>query len=185
MAAQQRDERPTGSRGALEETYAEFRVELRRFFAMQAHDRNCVDDLVHEVYEAVLRYPSSSPIHDPPSYLFRIAWRVVKQSNRRAQMERQRYVHCDEGTLDVLAQQVGSLWIGNDGGDEVAQEELQRALGQLSESVQLALIRRSRDGFSYKEIAAELCVSPNTVKDYIVEGLDHLREHFSVKSTKR
>ena len=181
MAAHRNDLRPGNSPGpALEEAYELYRGELRRFFSLQSREPQCVEDLVQDVFEAILRYPARDRVQDPLGYLFRIAWHVVRGANRQVQLERHRYVRCSEAQLETLAQELGALWVRNDGGEALAEDEINKALGELPRACREALLLQRRDGLSYEEIARELNVSVHTVKDYIVKALNHFRTHFSM-----
>jgi DNA-directed RNA polymerase specialized sigma24 family protein len=63
---------------------------------------------------------------------------------------------------------------------ELAFEEFERVLNELPVNCRAALLRQRRDGWSYQQIAQELDVSVNTVKDYIVKALQHFQVHFSL-----
>src|SRR6185437_9392638 len=54
-------------------------------------------------------------------------------------------------------------------------ERIDLALANLPSPWRVALLRSRRDGWTYRQIADELHVSPHTVKKYIVKALAHLR----------
>ena len=54
-------------------------------------------------------------------------------------------------------------------------------LARLPRACQFALLRQYRDNRSYKEIAAEMGVSPHAVKKYIGRALNEFRMHFNSK----
>ncbi len=54
----------------------------------------------------------------------------------------------------------------------------QQALQQLPEQQRKVYLMSRKDGLSYKEIAEELDISPNTVKNHIVQALKVFRKHF-------
>ncbi len=173
-----------GRLGAIEQTYRLYRTELRGFFAHHTHRPEAIDDLVQEVYERLLRYRNGNEVTDPLGYMFKTAWNVLKSSNQRLRREQTRQLSCDAGQLELLASQLGRLWV-DDADAALAQEELERALNRLPRACKIALIRQRRDGYSYQQIAEELQVSVNTVKDYIVRALDHCRTHFAGEHSER
>ncbi len=105
------------------------------------------------------------------------------RANQRTRIDQDRNLRCDPPDLEARVEEQSGLWIQEDGGAEIAHEEFNRVLAQLPENCRIALMRQRSDGLSYEEIATELGVSPNTVKDYIVRALEHFRAHFSLNST--
>jgi RNA polymerase sigma factor (sigma-70 family) len=170
---------------AVEQSYVQYRAELMTFFARRAREPSSVEDLVQVVYERLLRYRPRAPVKDPEGYLFRTARRVLMRANHRARVNQDRYLGCDETGLEARVEELSSLWIQEDGGAEIAHEEFYRVLEQLPGNCRIALVRQRCDGWSYQQIADELQVSRNTVKDYIVRALEHFRVHFEMSSADR
>lgn len=171
--------------GSVERSYVQYRSELVAFFSRRAREPGSVEDLVQVVYERLLRYRPRAPVKDPEGYLFRTARRVLMRANQRTRIDQDRNLRCDPPDLEARVEEQSGLWIQEDGGAEIAHEEFNRVLAQLPENCRIALMRQRSDGLSYEEIATELGVSPNTVKDYIVRALEHFRAHFSLNSTPR
>ena len=182
MAAQQNKQDLQAALESITKSYAQYRAELVVFFARRTREPGSGEDLVQLVYERLIRYRPRAPIKDPAGYLFQTARRVLISANRRARQDQGRYVHCDAAGLDTHAQGLSRLWVQEDGGQELAHEEFERVLGQLPGNCRTALLRQRRDGWSYQQIAQELGVSVNTVKDYIVKALEHFKNHFSMNS---
>jgi RNA polymerase sigma factor (sigma-70 family) len=139
---------------------------------------------VQEVYERLLRYRRDEPVDDPLAYLFKTAWNVLKSDNQRSRREQNRLVMCDSVELESLASQFRRLWV-DDSAEALTAAEMERALSRLPRACRIALIRQRRDGYSYQQIADELHVSVNTVKDYIVRALNHCRLYFSAGQDSR
>jgi RNA polymerase sigma-70 factor (ECF subfamily) len=158
-----------------------YRQELREFFASHAHS-NAVDDLMQEVSIRLLRARPTEPIQDPRLYMYQIAWNELRRNHERWWQDRKRQSFLPPLKLRALSENVVSLWVDNS--SEVAEEEqLAEALEQLPVAWQTAFLRKNRDGWSYKEIAAELNVTPHTVKKYIGKALAHFREYFVTSKT--
>jgi len=174
-----------GPRGEVEATYLQYRAELIGFFARRTRERANVEDLVQQVYERLLKYRPRAPVTDPKSYLFQTARHVLITANQSMRQEHERYVACDANDLASRAEEVPSLWVEEEGGAELAFEEFERVLSELPGNCQVALLRQRRDGWSYQQIANELEVSVNTVKDYIVRALEHFQVHFSMPAKER
>lgn len=133
---------------------------------------------MQEVYERLLRYRNEDAVTSPLSYVFQVAWNVLKTDALNAGREQRRSVSYDPGELARVGDELGRLWV-HDAEDAVAEDELEQMLDRLPRACKIALIRHRRDGYSYQQIADELRVSPNTVKDYIVKALNECRAYFS------
>lgn len=182
MAANPSAPDPEGNAGSIEISYQHYCAELRTFFARRARRTANVEDLVHQVYERLLRYPTLEPIKDPEKYLYQVAHNVLRDANRDARTEERRYVLCEGEELQTRVEGLNCLWIHEDGGNEVAEEEIERVLNQLPRGCRVALLRQRRDGWTYQQIAEELQVSVNTVKDYLGKAFQHFQIHFSLRS---
>jgi RNA polymerase sigma factor (sigma-70 family) len=185
VAAHSNASDPDEMYGSLELSYRQYRAELQIFLARRARQSVNVEDLVQEVYERLLRYPSLAPIKDPKAYLFQSALNVLRAAHLKAWTEEKRYVNCEPAELERRAEALSSLWIQEDGGHELAEEELTHVLNQLPRGCRVALVRQRRDGWTYQQIAQELGVSAHTVKDYLAKAYEHFRIHFSMKPTDR
>ena len=133
----------------------------------------------------LLKYRPRTPVTDPRGYLFQTARHVLITANQAVRQDHERYLACDANDLALRAEAVPSLWVEEEGGAELAFEEFERVLSELPEKCQAALLRQRRDGWSYQQIASELQVSVNTVKDYIVRALEHFQVHFSMPAKER
>jgi RNA polymerase sigma factor (sigma-70 family) len=176
---------PEGAAGSVEISFRQYRAELRIFFARRARRSANVEDLVQEVYERLLRRKASEPIRDPEAYVFQVARNVLRAANREASREQHQYLSCDPVELEGRVEGLRHLWVQEDGGPELAQEEIERVLNQLPRGCRVALLRQRRDGWTYQQIADELGVSINTVKDYLGKAFNHFRIYFSLHSGDR
>jgi RNA polymerase sigma factor (sigma-70 family) len=165
---------------SVEASYRQYRAELIVFFLRRTRERANVEDLVQQVYERLLKYRPRAPVTDPKGYLFQTARHVLISANHAARQHQERYVACDANDLATRAEGISGLWVEEEGGAELAFEEFERVLNELPVNCRAALLRQRRDGWSYQQIAQELDVSVNTVKDYIVKALQHFQVHFSL-----
>jgi RNA polymerase sigma-70 factor (ECF subfamily) len=132
----------------------------------------------------LLRYWPHESLRDPRRYLFKVASRVAKADNRKAQIDRQRLTTCEPTQLEVLAQDQSSLWVLENGGIEITVADFEGVCQELPEKCRAAFLRHRRDGWTYQQIANELGITKNAVKDCIVRVLDHLRSHFFDESQR-
>jgi RNA polymerase sigma factor (sigma-70 family) len=165
----------------LEEAYQRYRLELRRFFKLNSHDTPAVDDLIQAMYLSIRKTRPQGEVRDPRQYLFRAAWNLLHTENRRVDVERAQSVPCTLEEFDTYAEQSNRLWVEDDTVSELQENELNRVLSQLPRACQFALLRQYRDNRTYREIAAEMGVTPHAVKKYIRRALTEFREHFNSK----
>jgi RNA polymerase sigma factor (sigma-70 family) len=177
VAAQRTAPDPQAPPDGLQQACELYRQELRRFFKAHARNPDVVDDLVQVVYLRLLSSRPTEPILDPRQYMYRVAWNELHRENGRWGREQQRAVTCEPKELVQLSEYIDALWIDNST-EELESEQVNRALRQLPVVCQVAFLRKNRDGWSYKEIAEELKVTPHAVKKYIVKALAHFRAHF-------
>ena len=167
--------------GSVQLRFLQYRAALRIFFARRARRAANVDDLVQEVYERILRRRCLEPIRDPQAYFFETARNVLRAANKAEREEEQHCLSCEPVELEGRVQGLSSLWIQEDGGRELAEAEFERVLNQLPRNCRVALLRQRRDGWTHQQIADDLGVSINTVKDYLGKAFHHLRIHFSLR----
>lgn len=55
---------------------------------------------------------------------------------------------------------------------------LQNVIQQLPSQQQLIYKLSKQDGLSWNEIAEQVHISPNTVKDHLLKAIKYIREHF-------
>jgi DNA-directed RNA polymerase specialized sigma24 family protein len=113
-----------------------------------------------------------------------VARNVLRVANNADRADERRYLSCEPAELEERLEDLSSLWIQEDGGRELAEEELERVLNQLPRNCRVALLRQRRDGWTHQEIADHLGVSINTVKDYLGKAFHHLRIHFSLRQKR-
>lgn len=166
---------------SLEDAYQRYRLELRRFFELNSRGGPSVDDLIQAMYLSIRKTRPHDDVRDPRQYLFRAAWNLLHTENRRLDAERGQSVSCSFEEFDVYAERSNRLWVEDDTVSQLQENELNLVLSQLPRACQFALLRQYRDNRSYREIAAEMGVTPHAVKKYIRRALTEFRKHFNMK----
>ena len=109
---------------------------------------------------------------DPSSWLFTIAANQSLSFLRRMSVER-RYI-------DNVKVQIEQAWLENSTEDQLFLREnealLKKAMDTLPPQQKLIFTLSRHEGLSHKEIADQLNISPNTVKNHIVTAVRTLRE---------
>jgi RNA polymerase sigma-70 factor (ECF subfamily) len=165
--------------------YEDYLPALKTFFAARAPEPNAIDDLVQTVYERLLKYAPDETLRDPTAYIFKIALNVLSDANRHARADRQMTVNCDPSELEQYVNDQGNVLRTDNSADVLDNQlEMRRAFERLPRETQVAWLY-SRDGYSYKQIAAKMNISEHTVKKFIAAALKHFREHFGATTTAR
>ena len=153
----------------LKDLYLRHGPQLRVFLEKQLRLRHRVEDLLHDVFECLLRYPPAEQLRRADSYLWRIAWRLVNEANRRVAADRDQLVKAAGGaggwTLgqsSTLAPEDITEWLAY-------REQARRCLEQLTPEERKAVIL-ARFGCSYKEIAARMEITPEEVRKHLRQG---------------
>ncbi|MDR0544664.1 MAG: sigma-70 family RNA polymerase sigma factor [Odoribacteraceae bacterium] len=152
-----------GMKMLFDKYYAALVVHAERFLG----DRARAEDVVQEFYIRLWReeYLERVAVHALPSYLHA----GVRNACYTARVKRD--VLRDAVDLEQVEIPVGAFESVN---DERA-ESVRKAIERLPERTRLVVQGVMVDGQSYKEVAAELSVSVNTVKYLLKEGVRKLR----------
>ena len=146
---------------------------LRRFLASRLrYGAADVADLFQEVFLRLLRIDHHETIRSSEAYLFTIAFHVLHQHTlRQSAMP-------EAVEITALIDQLESSPSSDPAGQVQTQQrlqELQHALEQLSPKARAVLLLHRRDGYSVKEIAAQLGISRPMAAKYLSKALIHCR----------
>lgn len=149
--------------------YEQHRDQLRGFLRAYAFRKDSVDDLVQEVYLALMRHPPREALRDPSAYLYKVGWNILRRANKRARGEPETH---EPVTLDLLCKETTE-----DASAELAAEQhLVALLRELPPLYGAVLILNRRDGMSYSQIATRLNISTSQVRRYLGQTLAHLKK---------
>jgi RNA polymerase sigma factor (sigma-70 family) len=153
----------------LTQAYEQHRDGLRGFLRAYAFRKDSVDDLMQEVYVALMRHPPREALRDPSAYLYKIGWNVLRKANRRTRREPETH---DPATLAELSQQTTE----DAAAELAAEEQLIALLKELPPLYGAVLILNRRDGLAYSDIATRLNISVSQVRRYLGLALSHLKK---------
>jgi RNA polymerase sigma factor (sigma-70 family) len=152
-------------------------LELARFLRSQIPNATDAQDLMQELYLAVLKVPCSQPIRHPKAYLYKIAANLAHQHRLRIKA-RPIHVALDEVSAQILLSAHPKLEANApEAACALAEHvsQLGQRLGELSPKVQAVILWHHRDGYTCAEIGAKLSIAQHRVKKYLVKGLSHCR----------
>lgn len=132
------------------------------------------DDLVQESFIRVLRARAAGKINYVRGFLFTTARNAALDFFRRRGVNPTEAL-TDSGPLAVLHETP-------DVAETISQQQeleiLAEAVQALPERCRQVVVLRYFDGLAYKEIAARLGISPETVKVHLASGMRRCSEHF-------
>jgi RNA polymerase sigma factor (sigma-70 family) len=141
---------------------------LARFPSLSDHD-----DLVQEAYSRLLRAQAAGKVRYARALLFTTARNAALDLFRRRRVPLEMVT--DDLELAVLDEQL-------DAADLVGQQQeldiLAEAVRALPDRCRQVIMLRYLDGLTYKEIALQLGISPETVKVHMAKGMRRCAEFF-------
>jgi len=140
-----------------------------------------VDDLVQEAYARIWRARTLGPIRNPRAFLFQIVRNLAHDHHRRGAK------NPPVPLTDLEAERVfdGEPSAAEQASRQQEREILLAAVRALPERCREVVLLRYLDGLSYKEIATQLNLSPETVKVHLTKGLQRCQAHFSNQERNR
>jgi RNA polymerase sigma factor (sigma-70 family) len=155
---------------------------LRNFIRKRVADAGDAEDILQEIfYELVQAYRLMKPVEQVGAWLFRVARNRITDLFRKRNREGSRIDPStaeENGELIILE----DLLPSPDAGPEAAYarsvllEELDAALDELPEEQREVFIAHELEGRSFKELAAEMGLSVNTLLSRKRYAVLHLRE---------
>jgi RNA polymerase sigma-70 factor (family 1) len=160
-----------GNEEAFEKLYAQYKPVLCKFIQTFINDSALTDDIVQEVFVAVwLNRNNIDPDQSFSSYLMTSARNKIydffKETAKNRQMIEQRWLNFSEAGNDTEEALV-SLEL-----DELVDSALKQLSSRKRDIFELAKLK----GKSHSEIAEQLGISKNTVKNHMVDSLKYLKE---------
>ncbi|WP_439855182.1 sigma-70 family RNA polymerase sigma factor [Pseudomonas yamanorum] len=125
-------------------------------------------DLAHDAFIRILLLAEPHTIKEPRAFLATTAGRLMIDGARRRRIEK--------AYMEALAIQSEDAGMPDPAAIHVALQALERIADMLTDlpaKAREAFLLSRLDGLTYSEIAAQLQVSPSTVKNYISSALVH------------
>ena len=157
----------------LSRAYQRHRAELRNFFTHVTRGKAAyIEDLVHNVYLRLLEYPPTQALREPQAYLFKLAWSELHRFHAKSMQEPTAH---DHETLERLSVH-SRLSSPEDASEAAVEAVLMKVMTQLPAIYGEVFVRFKWDGRTYRQIAAELKLTPRQVKRYIARTLQCLKQ---------
>ncbi len=147
--------------------FGRYAAPLHRFLAHRLRDPDSADDVSQEVFSRLLRMQDEELVRKPRSYLFGIAFHVVREFLARRGDDR---IVFDSDAVEHSAEHPAHLDPAELEEQVNLRQQLDRALGQLPEAHRTVLLLCKRDGMTYEEAAQVSGLSVHTVEKYLVQA---------------
>jgi RNA polymerase sigma-70 factor (ECF subfamily) len=164
-----------GEQAAFAQLFMLNRHKLFSFLMRLTQSPEMTEDVIQDIFLKLWRNRHTLPTIDHfSSYLFKMAQNQCVTHFRRVAKE----------TLILARLETPSPSTTD---DHLALKEIQRqllqALAKLTPQQRLVFSLSREKGLKYEEIAAELNISPSTVKNHMIDALRILRQHFHSSSS--
>ena len=161
------------ARAQVAQLFADHRDRLQQYLRARLANPDDAAELAQEAYLRLLRVKRADLIRHPQAYLFRIAHNLLHELYTGRQMRLDGDIDADV-ELDALESEEPSP-------DELAvlagrRRMIGRAVAELPEKCQAALVLHWRDGLTQLEIAERMNLSRQMVQKYLARGLAHCQK---------
>jgi RNA polymerase sigma factor (sigma-70 family) len=147
------------------DVFRHYATDLHRFLRRRLRDPQQADDVVQEVFSRLIRVSRPELIKKPHSYLFGIAFHVIREVRLQ---EEHTVVSYDSSAAEEAAQRPA-----DPGRDELSerlnvQAQVRRALADLPAIHRALVLLCKRDGMTYEEAAAATGISVHMVEKHLI-----------------
>ena len=148
---------------------------LRAYLQARFPSLGDVDDIVQDSYTRLLKAQATGGVRYPKALLFTTARNAALDLFRRRRTTPLHTV-AEGAELTLLDEQPG---YAEQGEQAYRLEVLADAVRALPDRCRQVIMLRYLDGLAYKEIAAQLGISPETVKVHMAKGMRRCAEFFT------
>ncbi len=147
--------------------FRHYAADLHRFLRKRLPDPQQADDVAQEVFSRLVRVQQPELVKKPLSYLFGIAFHVIREIRLREERDPVDY---DSEVVDNAAEHPREP-----PADELAdrlnvQTQLERAIAALPEVHRALVLMCKRDGMTYEEASAATGISVHMVEKHLIQA---------------
>lgn len=158
------DQTSETARGVRLEQYA---PELYRFLLGRLRNRQEAEDLLQSVYVRFLQTSHMELVRQPRAYLYRIAVNMIGEFKLRLQRSPVLY---DSEAVSRRADHMADA-AENDAANLELEEKLRQIVDGLPSAYRTVLLLRAFDRLSFKEIGAQLGITEQSARKYLVRAM--------------
>lgn len=142
-------------------------ADLQRFLRSRLRDPEVADDVVQEVFSRLVRVKHIDLVRDPHSYLFGIAFHVIREMRL---LERRNPVSYDSAAMENAAEHPSHVTPDEMAEQLNVQSQVERALARLPTVHRALVLMCKRDGMTYGEAAAATGISVHMVEKHLIQA---------------
>jgi len=175
-------EQPSQQGCLLSSLYQRYSGELRAYLRRKVSVGHEAEDLVQEVFLRVHRSLAAEQIEHPRAYLHQVANSVVTDHFRRNQRRGLSMVEVepvDESRTASTGPTPEESAIGDEALDRVS-----RAIANLPQRVREAMLLRTFEGLSYRQVAATMGISERTVEKHLARASNDLVKGLAIEAMR-
>ena len=159
----------TGNQGSnILSAFQTHHLSLKRFIGRYLNSAQDIEDVTQEAFMRAFSAEKTTEVHQPKSFLFRIAKNVAITQLRKKSNQITDYIE-DQPSQDVLVNE----WSTED--EVLVNEKLDihsQAVAALPPKCREVYLLRKVYGLSHKEIAAKLGIASSTVEKHLMKGVE-------------
>lgn len=160
----------TDSEAAFQEVYDMYSARIYRFSLVLLKDTGWSEDIVQEVFVKLWKSRRQLDVNKD-------LWVYLYVLTKRTALNKLRDIETFSSSFDLLWENISRL--GDSPDEKLINKELglylEKILGRLPER-QREVFRLSRfEGYTHQQIAEKLNISPNTVKNHLIQALKTIR----------
>ncbi len=158
-----------GCKESMAEIYMQYKDDLLGLATALLRDRSAAEDVLHDVFISLTRSIGGLQLRGTlKAYLMTSVANRARDSFRRRKTQSEKFQHLAVPEIDPQRPDQSAML-----DDDI--QQLKVALEQLPYDQKEVVLLRVRGGLSFKEIAAEQNINPNTAQGRYRYGLEKLR----------
>lgn len=168
-------------RNAFFRSVIRYEKELRAYFLRRMSSRADAEDLTQEVILRALSAAERHEIEQPRAFLYGVARNVLLSEVTKRSQSIFHYIEDLDGSEDFSTE----VAFGHELEARAAWRDFSEAVSSLPEQCQKVFVMKKVYGYSMKEIATKLDISPSTVEKHVAAGLKRLVQVRAAKQSAK
>lgn len=161
-----------GSQSAFTELYEMYSFKMYVNILKMVKDEQMAEELVQELFVKIWQKREIIDVNvDFTSYLYRVGQNLVYDFFRKLQRDKKMYERFKDIVTEHYSHIEEALHL------KQSEQALQQTLSKLSEQQSKVYKLCRIEGYTYKQAAAEMGISPHTVKEYLARANHLVKEY--------
>lgn len=156
----------------MKKLVAQYQDTLLSFFNKRSQNAWDAEELTQEVFYKLLKCKDMGENQYPESYLYSVAWSVLRDKSRRDKV-RQKDNHIEFNETYAREDLASPEQVIN---SEQLYQQYVAALGELSPKVRAVFLLHRYEGLTYAEIAAHCDITVSAVEKHMMKALTRMKK---------